>query len=57
MRKLPFYDLSSHKHKFLDKDHSVEAKDGAYGTLQIKQPKNQWITMGSSITYLCCKRT
>tara|TARA_R100001230_G_C5679597_1_gene186066 strand:+ start:46 stop:927 length:882 start_codon:yes stop_codon:yes gene_type:complete len=37
--KLPLYDLSSHKHKFIDKDHSVEAKDGAYGTLQIKQPK------------------
>ena len=37
--KLPFYDLSSHKHKFIDKDVSVEAKDGAYGKLNIKQPK------------------
>ena len=37
--KQPLYDLSSHKHKFIDKDHSVEAKDGAYGKLQIKQPK------------------
>ncbi len=37
--KLPLYDLSSHKHKFIDKDHSVEAKEGAYGKLQIKQPK------------------
>ena len=37
--KLPMYDLSSHTHKFIDKDHSVEAKDGAYGKLQIKQPK------------------
>ena len=27
------------QHKFIDKDHSVEAKDGAYGKLQIKQPK------------------
>lgn len=37
--KLPFYDLSSHKHKFIDKDDSVKAKDGAYGSLQIKPPK------------------
>ena len=37
--KLPMYDLSSHQHKFIDKDHSVEAKDGAYGKLQIKQHK------------------
>lgn len=37
--KLPLYDLSSHKHKFIDKDNSVEAKEGAYGKLQIKQPK------------------
>lgn len=37
--KLPLYDLSSHKHKFIDKDVPVEAKDGAYGKLNIKQPK------------------
>ena len=37
--KLPLYDLSSHKHKFIDKDVAVEAKDGAYGKLNIKQPK------------------
>lgn len=37
--KLPFYDLSSHKHKFIDKDNAVEAKAGAYGKLNIKQPK------------------
>jgi len=37
--KLPFYDLSSHKHKFIDKDVPVEAKSGAYGKLKIKQPK------------------
>lgn len=37
--KLPFYDLSSHTHKFMDKDVAVEAKDGAYGKLNIKQPK------------------
>ena len=36
--KLPLYDLSSHKHKFIDKDDTVEAKDGAYGELKIKQP-------------------
>jgi len=37
--KLPFYDLSSHKHKFIDKKEQVEAKDGTYGKLKIKQPK------------------
>lgn len=37
--KLPLYDLSSHQHKFIDKDVPVEAKDGAYGKLNIKQPK------------------
>jgi len=37
--KLPFYDLSSHKNKFIDKEDSVEAKDGTYGKLKIKQPK------------------
>ena len=37
--KLPFYDLSSHKHKFIDKEESVKVKDSTYGTLDIKQPK------------------
>ena len=37
--KLPFYDLSSHKHKFIDKEETKTAKDGAYGELQIKPPK------------------
>lgn len=37
--KLPFYDLSSHKNKFMDKEESVVAKDGTYGELNIKQPK------------------
>lgn len=37
--KLPFYDLSSHKHKFIDKDKTKTAKDGTYGELQIKPPK------------------
>ena len=37
--KLPLYDLSSHQHKFMDKKNAVEAKDGAYGKLNIKQPK------------------
>ena len=37
--KLPFYDLSSHKHKFIDKDKTKTAKDGTYGQLQIKPPK------------------
>tara|TARA_R100000951_G_scaffold69217_1_gene58299 strand:- start:13056 stop:14024 length:969 start_codon:yes stop_codon:yes gene_type:complete len=37
--KLPFYDLSSHKNKFIDKEDSVEAKDGTYGKIDIKQPK------------------
>ena len=36
--KLPFYDLSSHTHKFLDKDHSVKVKKSTYGDLDIKQP-------------------
>ena len=36
--KLPFYDLSSHTHKFIDKENSVEVKKSTYGTLQIKQP-------------------
>ena len=37
--KLPFYDLSSHKHKIIDKEETKTAKDGAYGELQIKPPK------------------
>ena len=37
--KLPFYDLSSHTHKFIDKEDSVNVKDSTYGTLEIKQPK------------------
>mgnify|MGYP003644104456 CR=1 FL=1 len=37
--KLPFYDLSSHKHKFIDKKDAVDVKDSAYGSLKIKQPK------------------
>ncbi len=37
--KLPFYDLSSHKHKFITKDESVETKEGAYGGVDIKPPK------------------
>ena len=37
--KLPYYDLSSHKHKFLDKKEAVDVKDSTYGTLKIKQPK------------------
>ena len=37
--KLPFYDLSSHKHKFIDKEKPVNVKDSTYGTLDIKQPK------------------
>ena len=36
--KLPLYDLSSHKHKFIDKDDSVEVKIALTETLQIKQP-------------------
>jgi len=36
--KLPFYDLSSHKHKFIDKDVPVDVNNSTYGTLQIKQP-------------------
>mgnify|MGYP003633646632 FL=1 len=36
--KLPFYDLSSHKHKFIDKKHSVKVKKSTYGDLDIKQP-------------------
>jgi len=35
----PFYDLSSHKQKFIDKEDDVDVKDSAYGTLKIKQPK------------------
>ena len=36
----PFYDISSHKHKFLDKKDTKTAKEGAYGKgIQIKQPK------------------
>ena len=37
--KLPFYDLSSHKHKFLDKEVAVDVKDSTYGSLKIKPPK------------------
>ena len=37
--RLPYYDLSSHKNKFIDKDVPVKAKDGAYGKLNIKQPE------------------
>lgn len=37
--KLPFYDLSSHKHKFIDKDVALDVNNTTYGTLQIKQPK------------------
>ena len=37
--KLPFYDLSSHTHKFIDKKEAVNVKDSTYGTLDIKQPK------------------
>ena len=36
--KLPFYDLSSHKHKFIDKEETKEYK-GAYGKKNIKPPK------------------
>ena len=36
--KLPLYDLSSHKHKFIDKEDAVDVKNSTYGTLQIKQP-------------------
>tara|TARA_R110002110_G_scaffold277968_1_gene493244 strand:+ start:458 stop:1279 length:822 start_codon:yes stop_codon:yes gene_type:complete len=36
----PFYDISSHKHKFLDKKDTKTSKEGAYGKgIQIKQPK------------------
>ena len=37
--KLPFYDLSSHKQKFIDKKEVVNVKDSTYGSLDIKQPK------------------
>tara|TARA_R110000782_G_scaffold84594_4_gene164960 strand:+ start:866 stop:1606 length:741 start_codon:yes stop_codon:yes gene_type:complete len=36
--RLPYYDLSSHKHKFIDKEEAVKVNDSTYGTLQIKQP-------------------
>ena len=37
--KLPLYNLSSHTHKFIDKEVTKTAKDGTYGELQIKPPK------------------
>ena len=36
--KLPFYDLSSHKHKFIDKEEAKDC-DTAYGKTKIKPPK------------------
>ena len=36
--KLPFYDLSSHTHKFIDKSDSVKVEKSTYGDLDIKQP-------------------
>jgi site-specific DNA-methyltransferase (adenine-specific) len=36
--KLPYYDLSSHTHKFIDKEDAVDVKNSTYGTLKIKQP-------------------
>ena len=36
--KLPFYDLSSHKHKFIDKEETKKCKT-AYGDVLIKPPK------------------
>ncbi len=37
--KLPFYDLSTHNKKSIDKNHSVDVNDSTYGGLKIKQPK------------------
>tara|TARA_R110000822_G_scaffold58851_3_gene146948 strand:+ start:5 stop:961 length:957 start_codon:yes stop_codon:yes gene_type:complete len=36
--KLPFYDLSSHKNKFVDKVDSVKVEKSTYGNVEIKQP-------------------
>ncbi len=36
--KLPFYDLSSHKHKFIDKENTKKCET-AYGDVNIKPPK------------------
>ncbi len=36
--KLPFYDLSSHKHKFIDKEDNKNCET-AYGNVNIKPPK------------------
>jgi len=37
--RLPYYNLSSHKNKGIDKEISKDAKDGAYGIVKIKPPK------------------